>query len=442
MGTPDEPGIRGGMVHVVAGVLLLAFVVLLDPILGHLMRLGRAQALALLPGLALIVVGSVPRLRSIRRRSTNLCVSVISILALVGVGEGVCRIAGVDFAREESRWREMPPFNRQPIVPAGEVFFRRPGPQTWTGQVLGTAARLSGFDTDAYDAEPVQTVAYDSLGFRNPDGMDDWDLVIAGDSFTESGYLPPAELFTTLVGESTGLRTLNLGVGYTGPLTQLHYLRSYGLSGSTRIAIIVFFEGNDLDDLGREYARLIRWQTTGVREYRRFHAQPSPTRAVVDAVESLATSRRTRIDAYFRSASGPVPVSFIYALRDRSQVSEETARQLEYFFREYAAFGAENHVETWLVYMPTKRIVLDGALDFTADASPTMRAYRPHDIPDWIADLCRAHGVRFVDVTPALIGETEAGGRLLYNGLFDSHLNAEGSRVVAATIARQLMAAN
>ena len=57
------------------------------------------------------------------------------------------------------------------------------------------------------------TVQYDEAGFRNPAGMLDWDIAVAGDSFTELGYLRHEDLFTTVLGQILDARVLNLGTG-------------------------------------------------------------------------------------------------------------------------------------------------------------------------------------------------------------------------------------
>ena len=48
------------------------------------------------------------------------------------------------------------------------------------------------------------------------------------------------------------------------------------------------------------------------------------------------------------------------------------------------------------------------------------------------------HGIRFHDLTPALQAEATSSGELLYNTMYDTHLNARGSRVVGAELARIL----
>jgi hypothetical protein len=46
-------------------------------------------------------------------------------------------------------------------------------------------------------------------------------------------------------------------------------------------------------------------------------------------------------------------------------------------------------------------------------------------MPDWIAEGCSEYGIRFVELTLAL--ESERRGELVYNPLYDIHLNARGS---------------
>ena len=44
-----------------------------------------------------------------------------------------------------------------------------------------------------------------------------------------------------------------------------------------------------------------------------------------------------------------------------------------------------------------------------------LERWQPTDLPQVIADLCDQYGVRFIDLTPALIKETIRTGQLLYN---------------------------
>ena len=216
----------------------------------------------------------------------------------------------------------VPPFFRYPMVPTGDVYFRRQGPQQWTGLVLNTMVRQLSLAPNPYGAEPTLTITYERDGFRNPESLRDWEISIAGDSFTELGYLPYEELFTTRLGASLQVRVRNLGVSYTGPLTQLSYLRDYGLSPKTRDVFITFFEGNDLGALDWEYSSLERWRTTGEREYRQFQTQSSFTRALWQFFDTLNGKVRPAdpINAYFTAPTGATPVTLVYTPPSRAQL--------------------------------------------------------------------------------------------------------------------------
>ena len=88
----------------------------------------------------------------------------------------------------------------------------------------------------------------------------------------------------------------------------------------------------------------------------------------------------------------------------------------------------------WLLYIPSKRRALHGRLRFLPAATPEMAAWEPSDLPDYVRRLAEAHGIRVVDATPALAAEAAA-GVLPFNALFDTHLNPEGHRAVAAALA-------
>ena len=95
-------------------------------------------------------------------------------------------------------------------------------------------------------------------------------------------------------------------------------------------------------------------------------------------------------------------------------------------------------IQPWLVYMPTKRRVLDGRLRFTENALPETVQWRPTTgLPDLVKSLCEKNMISYIDVTPALVSEVEA-GRLTHNPIFDSHLNRLGADVVARVIAGEL----
>ena len=330
--------------HLVTGGVVAFTAVFADPILGLTQSFGPAQFALLVAGLVIIAVGFLPA-PSVTRFTAILCLPLLSLFVLLGIGEIFFRAIAYDFAKQAKAFREIPPFFRQPTDPIGKVFFKRPGPERWTGQVLNTYVTKLGLIPNSYENEPVITVEYDAQGFRNPQELKSWEIAIAGDSFTELGYLPYEQLFTTVLASKLNVSVLNLGSSYTGPLTQLHYLKNYGLSERTKHTVIMFFEGNDLDDLPGEYAAPVRWQASGERDYREFKKQPSLLRFLFDSVNRLAQKlspsryERNIITAYFKSPGGNIPVTLAYAPPGRSDLSKEAMEQLKYFFTAYSAFG-------------------------------------------------------------------------------------------------------
>lgn len=433
------------LLHLLAGSAVILVSVLADHILSQPRVWGPTQSLALVTGFVIIAIGFLPMpMGIIYRVSNNLSLILLTVFVFTAVAEGFFRLIGYDFAVEERAWRKTPIYYRKPMAPTGDVFFKRTGPEQWTGQVLNTQVKLLGILPNPYSAEPVITVEYDRKGFRNPDHLSDWSIAVAGDSFTELGHLPYEQLFTSILAKILDISVSNLGTSQTSLLTHLSYLEDYGIAAGTKHAMIVFFEGNDLEELASEYNDLIRWRNTGQRDYREFRKQSSLVKALRQLPEQVGSMRIARdyiqsrtIGVYFKSSRGNVPVTIYDTPPDRSQLSNETMQQLDYFFSQYADFGKTRQITVWLAYMPSKRRVLHGRIEFSAGASDELKSWQPTDLPEVISELCDQYGIKFIDLTPSLVRETGLKKQLLYNSIFDSHLNSSGSMVVGQELARR-----
>lgn len=435
------------LLHLLVGGMVALSAVFADFMLGQPQEWGLIQSLVLITGVIIITLSFVSVVGRITDVSTKLCLSILSLFVVVALCEGIFRAIDYDFVGEERAWRKYPPFYRQPMTPTGEVFFRRQGPFTWTGQVLNQFLTQNNVEPNPYRNEPVITVTYNQFGFRIPDNISEWDVAVTGDSFTELGYLPDEQLFTTILGDLLGKRVVNLGTSYTGPLTQLSYLRDYGITPSTKHAVIVFYEGNDLFDLSDEFERLSRWQRTGQRLYLSFNRQTS----FVAALDELIwRTRRYEVEApdianqsdyvhaYFKSSQGDIANSLVYRAPAISDIPKQNINHLRYFFESYVRLAQQKGITPWLAYMPCKRRVLDGHLRFTEAAHDLIKNWQPSNLPALLSGVCEHHGVGFIDLTPALVEETRKTSQLLYNSICDTHINALGSKVVAQELARHL----
>lgn len=398
------------------------------------------QVLIMVIGLGILAIGfSRIEMALINRVSTNFCLLLLSLFAFIAVAEAVFRSIDYDFAEEARAWRKIPIYYRQPIMPIGDVFFKRPGPESWTGQVLNTRVRQQGFSSNPYTNEPVVSVEYDRRGFRNPDHLSAWKVAVAGDSFTELGFLPYEQLFTTILAQKLNASVLNLGVSYTGPLTQLSYLKNYGITAATEHIIIVFYEGNDLEDLAHEFTALVRFRKTGERDFREFKRQPSPMKALVKLLGRTKRALSNPSDAYFKSSQGHVSVTLGAVTQEKSWLLHETRNHLKYFFREYGDFKkGHGWITAWLAFLPVKRSVLYDHIEFPPDTRVELKSPQPTGLTKILSGYCEEYGIRFIDLTPALISETNRSKQLLYNSLHDTHLNSLGSLIVGHELARNL----
>ncbi|MCE9520507.1 MAG: hypothetical protein K8R87_13250 [Verrucomicrobia bacterium] len=370
-------------------------------------------------------------------------VSIIAINTAIifGLAEVVCRVARVDFnvilgLKEKNEG--FPIFFRLPDQPVGEVFFTRKGPASWTGKPLTVMLQNHRGNDPAYLDEKEITISYDKDGFRNPDDLKDWDIAITGDSFTESGYLPYEDLYSTQLGKLLGKRVKNLGVSDTGNFSQAAYLRAYGLAPSCRTAVLAFFEGNDLDDNIEEMRELQEYHATGERPCREIGRESSLLKTLyrfARDIRKINFSQRSYVNAIYNANGKEIPITIADAPPAPDRMSAVQRKSLQSALQTWATSCKESGVEPLLLYIPCKRRVFHGYLKPGRDYPEP--AWQLNDLPAYVAREATSLGIRCVDSTPALT-ELAAKGVLTYNAIYDTHLNREGHRVVAEVLAKAL----
>ena len=376
----------------------------------------------------------------IRRWALRLTVALVSLAASLSLIEAIFRVADHDFDQKRETLSRVPIFYRVPTVPVGEAFHRRPGPDRWQGKVITPMLLQAGFPARFTPDEAPLSIAYDADGFRNPEDLTDWDVVLVGDSFTELGNLPDRELVSSRIGEALGIRVKNLGVSYTGTRTHVAYLQEFGGAPSARHAVLAFFEGNDIDDLVREemWLRTIRKrreqrpepQPRATREDPTPAPQTSFLRALVGWVAGERDERARKSkspNAVFVDGDLEMPMSLGSGPPSRRYLGTRREEFLDRALDDFARTSRNLGMKPWLLYMPCKRRALEEGLRVLDPAAK--KVWAPRGIRAFIRSLARSHDIEFVDPTGALKAQT-ATGRVTYNAI-DIHLNSLGAEVVA-----------
>lgn len=379
---------------------------------------------------------STRRVKELFARVGLLCVVLVTLFAAVEIA---CRVARVDF--DAGSLEHVSYYFRKPDV-YERGMLRRAGPAVWRGRPISGYMRAVGLDPSKWYAdEPELEVRYDSEGFRNPDDLTDWDIAIAGDSFTELGNLRVEALPTTVLARATGATVKNLGCSFTGTTTHLAYLDAFGRAPRCRTWMIVFFEGNDLSDILREEDWLLdveegRWVV------QRPQPQPSFARAVFNAVRTRESDYQI-VNARYEGPTGQGwDLTLHHAPPSSAELGPAMRGLVEGTLVRYAEQAARAGVEPWFVFMPCKERVLQlaGRVEPTAAVARKVAAWRVNDLPDFVGSACRARGVEFVDLTPSLV-QLGASGMLPFNPVFDTHLTEAGAAVVGGQLAHALRSA-
>ncbi len=405
---------------------------------------------ALAAGVALAVVAACirdGRLLSLLRIAIG---NFVVFGALFGIAEGACRIARVDFdtmritSSGEDPREAYPICFRIPEKPFAEVFFKRPGHVEWTGRPLATYLRVRHGTDKAYEDEEAFTSKYDADGFRNPPDLRDWDAVVTGDSFTETGYLPHEAIFTSIAARAAGLRIRNLGVCNTGTFTHARYLEAFGKAPSCAHAVLAFYDGNDVLDSAEELAALEENRATGRRPTREMRPQTSLMKAcyrVAKRVVAISPDRRYQ-DAWFTAGGRETAISMRPSPMplDPETMTPAQHAALDRALDEWTAAARGAGLKPWLLYLPANNRTYHGLVRLTANASAECRAWKPGTMPAHVRAMCEKRGITFIDACPVLRAAAEA-GTLVYNPILDTHLNREGSRLVGELLAKSLASA-
>ncbi len=314
-------------------------------------------------------------------------------------------------------------------------------------------------------------------------------IVILGDSYMEAYQVPLEDSLPYLLQERLAERkveVVNLGVGGYGTAQQFLYLRDEGLRYRPDLVVLAFFLGNDVHNNSRVLQEMQHGEDA-LKVFGRPYARPRGLEGEINWTMPDAERVRPLADAWRRRRTGtwrtmirllqPAMVANVVE-RATGSLAERFAGHaaydpnvaygwpfLEAFAPSYAAPGlsTDAYKEIWdEAWLATRRVILEidrlaasqGA-DFVVMAVPEIfqvdRAFLESSealYPGLAFDETRinrelrrfagAHGIGFLDLTPAFMEGHSRDTRPLYYLIEDHHWNSEGHELAAVELAGYL----
>lgn len=310
----------------------------------------------------------------------------------------------------------------------------------------------------------------DKRGYRNQVDLDEYDVVVLGDSFAEGSNVSDEDVWPVRLAEESGVSVYNLGMSSYDPMHYLESLNRYGLALNPKYVVCMVYEGNDFRSAKSDRKRKGPSLSKRLRRY--FKQSP-----IVMATDRLLIETFGPINC--RGAVSGVDILDWLPLRipegDGAKHYAFEPKQLRDLYQSSRVFAVDRH---WLnpraqlaemntlceqsgarlivVFAPTKAHVtlplVADQLDPEKVRAFTAISYKG-DLPEaaaflanllsWIdaretvvGDWCRRESIAFVSLTPALSKATRAGTQTYFT--YDQHWTPEGHRVVAEAIGRSL----
>lgn len=266
----------------------------------------------------------------------------------------------------------------------------------------------------------------DRYGFRNPDEAYDRpiDRLLLGDSFVEGVCLPDGQSLVDQV-RARGGNVVGLGTRGAGPLLELAMLGRFGPAIRPKSVVIVFYEGNDWENLGHETA--YPWLRGITKADTRFGPAVMPE-AVRDRMAATIQDweGRARPSTFGVLAKANFVRNSLALHQTWAQLGlayPKAARDIPIYDRILARSKAM--VEAWggrlaILYVPqTSRFT--GLLP---------HGFVYNEIRDRVTRSASKSGIPVIDLSPVFERAPE---RLALYGP-DGHLSARGARVAAGTL--------
>ncbi len=322
--------------------------------------------------------------------------------------------------------------------------YRRSLPPAFTLKALNTQRQVDSLDRASLsgvpdqevilcskDGQPVSYVA-DRYGFRNDGNVTEppVDILVLGDSFMEGICLEDGDHVVDVMRKDVP-SIINTGSRGSGPLFELAVLGRYGPHFKPKLTIMAFFEGNDWENLGREFQQ---------HSYLHAALEPDGDFGTVDWSEAQRAESAEIIESWWEGSAASVSVLFRRPSLLRNFLAlHQTAR----------VFGL--HYPKAVKPNPVYQDVLRRAKQMTASWGgelvvvflPSVSQFGgllPHSFAhdpmrNMVAAAAAQADVELIDLTPVF--RTHDDPMSLY--ALDAHFSEEGAALAASTILQNIV---
>ncbi|MBN1581605.1 MAG: hypothetical protein JXA89_12950 [Anaerolineae bacterium] len=313
----------------------------------------------------------------------------------------------------------------------------------------------------------------DEMGFPNSEyhWRDRYDIVITGDSFVTR--TAPQTWIELLQGQ-TGQSILTLGASSWSTLNEAEAIKMYALDKSPKWVLVMFFEGNDLLNVGQYVERRdsgLSWREYDMRDvplYRRlitFHmlkywlGKPKQTAPIRYRYPVSASTEAGEIDLVLKDIH-LLPLSADYETLARS----DEFSYIEQALLELQALCKAQDTRLLLVYVPSKEHVywsriwdpvdVNNILERTVTVTlsegdhgklvwnPAYLSFdqfnQNHNAQERLfEDMTQENGIEFLNLTPIFWSSSIKLGETYHYA--DPHWNQLGNQIAADAIAEYIM---
>ncbi len=367
---------------------------------------------------------------------------------------------------------------RSQYIRSGQSYHRQPS-QVQRGTFVDSPASPFTYPNApvGYPAHAF-TLTTDKRGLRNQTDLNQYDVVVLGDSFAEGSGVSDEQNWPVLLAQKTGRTVYNLGMSGGNPTDYVEVLREVGQPLKPKIVLCMLYEGNDFRDSNFPSSGQGRSKPSFKDII--FKTSPLRQRLAELIIRTFSPINSNRFNISPATLNNPrhimYPVSWLpmnvpqgsanYYTFDlkrflaHCQTSEQfsqtqgcrkTQETLTLLQSQCAASGARLIV----VYAPDKpHLLLPAEREYLDPAK--LRAYMalarknlpPEEkILDTIlpqldtfemvtADFCRKQAIEFVSLTDILRQQILAGRWVYFT--YDQHWSPEGHRIVADFLADKI----